>query len=60
MKKITILQWATANQHSLKLRNYYIQELNKAIDTKNKEQISFFQREINEINEHLDEMRFLG
>jgi hypothetical protein len=55
--KITKEQLVIAGSHSLRLRNIFIQELDEA--KKNNytdELIAFYQKEIDEINNHLDSL----
>ena len=59
MKKLTAKQKITSNSHSLRLRNMMIDELNKANkENASQEVITYYQREIDEINEHLDSLGF--
>lgn len=59
MKNLTAKQKITSNSHSLRLRNMMIDELNKANkENASQEVITYYQREIDEINEHLDSLGF--
>jgi|Laugrespbdmm15sn_2_1035079.scaffolds.fasta_scaffold00295_25 hypothetical protein len=59
MKNLTAKQKITSNSHSLRLRNMMSDELKKAIrENLSQEVITYYQREIDEINEHLDSLGF--
>jgi hypothetical protein len=59
MKHLTAKQKLTSTSHSLRLRNVMIDELNKGKrENKSEEYINYYQREIDEINEHLDSLGF--
>ena len=59
MKNLTAKQKLTSTSHSLRLRNVMIDELNKGKrENKSEEYIKYYQREIDEINEHLDSLGF--
>lgn len=59
MKNLTAKQKITSNSHSLRLRNMLIDELNKGKrENKSQGYIDYYQREIDEINKHLDSLGF--
>jgi hypothetical protein len=59
MKTFTTEQKVISTSHSLRLRNIMIDELNKAKrENAVEELISYYQREIDQINEHLSSVNF--
>ena len=58
--KLTFDQLVICQEHSLRLLNLTIREMNEALDSENDNEILIYhyQSEINKINDHLDSLNF--
>ena len=58
--KLTFDQLVVCQEHSLRLLNLVIREMNEALDSDNDNDmlIYYYQSEINKINDHLDSLGF--